>query len=1183
MITAAQSGQYGRTSGMSKQRSTSITSSARTGWGALFKLLVPFLVLVGCLLSTTDALASHFRHGQISWYVPDPVNAPRTVRFTVTTTWRANSIGSTVLQFGDNTNNGSQQGTSIGTGSDATGGAYAVMEYTANHTYATNGPWTAFFTDCCRIAGLQNGSEADFRVQSIVNLNGSNSAPGLIASSFLIAAQAGGVRTFDFLMGDADGETPTCRLGTDAEAGFTGATPTAAGNKQPSVSSVGNVCKLTWDLTGATAGQKFVLHLVSETVRNGALSSAAIDLMMEIVNSPVPTCTGSGSFTLTSGTPFENTLTGTIAAGGNLAILGAGVPAGATLTPASGTTGASPYATSFKWTPGTSDRGTSRSVVVNFRNTATNVTGTCTMVLNVAPCSTVCGGQTPYCAVTGPQAGQCVACISNDQCTASASAPVCNQTTNTCVACDTDFNSSGNACPFANAPACNTSGPLAGQCTACSTSNTTQCLGGTPACSSAGQCVQCSTANTSQCTGGTATCDNASNTCVQCTTVDRSACTGNTPACDVGTHTCASCSVDTSVCGGGTPVCNTSSGSCVQCTSSTAHCAGTTPFCNGANTCVACNGDFGTAASAGCPETANPFCQGDGACTKCTDNGTGTTGCRNNDPAHSPYCEPVSGSCGTGCLLDAECSNVQFCATDNGVCTPKAPNGQPLPSPGPIGGVCNPTNATRGCLSETCDTTNQLCGLTNSKACTGDVCQSGVCFTDSLCGKPNGETCNDTAVCRSAVCFTDGSCGLPVNDRCTSSAQCRGSACVSADGPRCGNLNGVPCTAASECRSGVCNADTRCGDPNGTTCTTADTCRSGICTAGKCGGVCSADSECATSYFCDGTTKRCVRDLAVGESCARPAQCQSEVCANDGKCGALDGAACTNGTSCRNGGCQSSICGGSCSDDTECAASHFCDAGACVLDLANSNPCTRASQCLSGVCNADGQCGQPTGQPCGSAVQCRSDLCDAEGTCATTCTNDTQCGAGKFCDSGACVAVRPNDQACARAAQCSSGDCNTDGKCGEPDGNPCGVGEVCRSGLCTADGVCSSCKVDSDCGGPLSGRVCHDTTKKCVDGCRQGGNGCVVGSKCSATAPQSIGSCQPVQPDSGPDAGSDGGVIVAGPSIDGGVAAAIDNASVAGAGCTCNVRGSNDGGALLAFGGVGALAFGLVIRRRRRG
>ena len=57
-------------------------------------LLVPaqYLLLLLCLGFALPASASHFRAGQITWTVPNPVNAPLTVLFTVSESWRATQI-----------------------------------------------------------------------------------------------------------------------------------------------------------------------------------------------------------------------------------------------------------------------------------------------------------------------------------------------------------------------------------------------------------------------------------------------------------------------------------------------------------------------------------------------------------------------------------------------------------------------------------------------------------------------------------------------------------------------------------------------------------------------------------------------------------------------------------------------------------------------------------------------------------------------------------------------------------------------------------------------------------------------------------------------------------------------------------------------------------------------------------
>src|SRR5690606_29002995 len=83
-------------------------ASRLRGW---FKsVLVLAVMLVGFAYSA-PAAASHFRYGTISWKVPDVVNAPLTVEFTVTTAWRSTLPDGTFLQFGDGANNGTVLGT----------------------------------------------------------------------------------------------------------------------------------------------------------------------------------------------------------------------------------------------------------------------------------------------------------------------------------------------------------------------------------------------------------------------------------------------------------------------------------------------------------------------------------------------------------------------------------------------------------------------------------------------------------------------------------------------------------------------------------------------------------------------------------------------------------------------------------------------------------------------------------------------------------------------------------------------------------------------------------------------------------------------------------------------------------------------------------------------------------------
>ncbi len=339
-----------------------------------------------------QASATHFRHGTINWRTPDPDDLPSRVEFTVTTSWRSAFIGTTNLNFGDGTSNGSVLGSTIGTGVDNNGNPYTTTQYVVTHDYASEGEYTAFFDSCCRVEGLVNGDEQGFRVETTVGLGGGNTAPLATASTAIVQFERGAVRTHDFLMFDADGDPVSCRFATAAESGLNlgdevPAVP--ADGSQPSVSAPSpNQCRVTWDLTNAVGGEQYVLHVVLESTHGSPplASKTALDVLVEITSEPVPTCPTGGVFSLPIGTPFSQVLSAADP-GNDLTLSAIGQPAGSTFTPGTGTTAASPVSTTFDWTPGAASSGTTEFMLVNFTNPQ-NITGTCPLVLFVEP---VCG------------------------------------------------------------------------------------------------------------------------------------------------------------------------------------------------------------------------------------------------------------------------------------------------------------------------------------------------------------------------------------------------------------------------------------------------------------------------------------------------------------------------------------------------------------------------------------------------------------------------------------------------------------------------------------------------------------------------------------------------------------------------------------------------------------------------
>ena len=375
-------------------------------------------ILTSIFFFAPDADASHYRGGSIQWRVADPVNAPLTVTFTVRTNWRSSSVDGTTLQFGDGNINPGVTGATIGLTTDGNGNSITITEYSVDHTYSAAGSYTAFFESCCRVSGLQNGSSADFRIESTVVLApGSNAGPRLTALPF-VQLQSNATRTFTIPVTDPDGGTLNCRFATSAESGLPagqGVPSVPADGSSPIISTTSEGCQVVWNLTNAVAGQQFVIALAVDSVLNGQTRKVMVDYIVEIVTPPLPVCTvtgstgglgavgasgTSGSWVLFSGQTFTANLTATDSVTSSLAASTFGLPAGAT---APSTTQATPYTQPFVWTPAVGDSGKLFNVIVRYTN-AINLTGACTLLLEVANCSLrgqACSGGVGSCSSPG--------------------------------------------------------------------------------------------------------------------------------------------------------------------------------------------------------------------------------------------------------------------------------------------------------------------------------------------------------------------------------------------------------------------------------------------------------------------------------------------------------------------------------------------------------------------------------------------------------------------------------------------------------------------------------------------------------------------------------------------------------------------------------------------------------------
>ena len=335
---------------------------------------IRILALLGAFfLTAMSAHASHFRGASLTWKrLASPAN---TIELTVTESWifpaNGNPTGQT-WQWGDGTATFSTVGSPV----IATGSGFQIIRKVITHTYSTEGPWTILASSGARISSLVNSANSSWRQAAVVDLRSSNQGCPVISSPINLQMIKGGLNTVPMSFSDVDGDPVTFRMATTAESSInvvpTAPTPPTAGGKVLAVSSAG---VLTWDTTSTVVGQLYAAQVIATdnhplSPSGTGTTSVPFDFIIQIVDGTLnhpPVASGNGGpFNLVIGQPYSNVITGTDQDGGNLTVSHLGLPAGATLTPASGTNAAQPLAATFSWTPTLADAGSSVGVTILF-------------------------------------------------------------------------------------------------------------------------------------------------------------------------------------------------------------------------------------------------------------------------------------------------------------------------------------------------------------------------------------------------------------------------------------------------------------------------------------------------------------------------------------------------------------------------------------------------------------------------------------------------------------------------------------------------------------------------------------------------------------------------------------------------------------------------------------------------
>ncbi len=331
----------------------------------IIKWVIRCLFLVVCI-STTPIEASHFRYGHMTWTRV----GGETVEITVTTAWRTAFIGSYYLYFGDGSRTPvySSSQTQLFTGTDLQGESYTITQYKTQYTYSNEGPFTAYFSSCCRIASLINASNASYVVEATVDLRNGNDGSPVSSMPVILQMIQGQVNTVPVPVADPDGDSFSLRMASATESGVPGTASTASHTL--SLDSNNN---LIWNTSETNIGEKYAVQIVIEENLNGSVGKVALDFIIEIVgntgNNSSPTCSGTnGLQVINAGDLFSASFTADDSDGDDLTVTALGLPSGTIMSPSSGSTVSSPASVAIDWTPQSSNIGQAYAITLIFED-----------------------------------------------------------------------------------------------------------------------------------------------------------------------------------------------------------------------------------------------------------------------------------------------------------------------------------------------------------------------------------------------------------------------------------------------------------------------------------------------------------------------------------------------------------------------------------------------------------------------------------------------------------------------------------------------------------------------------------------------------------------------------------------------------------------------------------------------
>ena len=292
-----------------------------------FRWIYALTALLFCSSMPLDA--SHFRYGHVTWRVVD--EDTRTVEFTVTTAWRSSFIGNPRIYFGDGASHFSNSVSTIFEGTDLAGESYTLRQYTVEHSYATEGPYTAYIIGCCRIWTVINAPSDYYIVETAVDLRNGNTGSPVSSLPVILQMTQGELNTVQIPAADPDGDSFTVRLATPQESGMDNIA--SAGTESIDIDNNGD---LTWDTESTSVGDKYAAQVVIEENHAGNISKVALDFIIEIVDAsetepPTIADATSDLQVVTANQPLSLSMTVTDPQDEDITITAIGLPDGASI------------------------------------------------------------------------------------------------------------------------------------------------------------------------------------------------------------------------------------------------------------------------------------------------------------------------------------------------------------------------------------------------------------------------------------------------------------------------------------------------------------------------------------------------------------------------------------------------------------------------------------------------------------------------------------------------------------------------------------------------------------------------------------------------------------------------------------------------------------------------------------